>query len=103
MQRGPCLARSARCQHWAGAACFALLFSVPAGAAEPEPRAPAEADPAQPPVPALAAEPDADGGEPRGSDAEPLRPSPSGVVTPPRALRTDVVYPAGATGSASVL
>jgi TonB family protein len=103
MQRGPRHALSASGQHWAGAACFALLFSVPAGAAEPERRAPAEADPAQPTVPALPAEPDADGGEPRATDAEAPQSSSSGAVTPPRPLRTDVVYPAGATGSASVL
>lgn len=74
---------------------------MPATAAEPEP-APAELDPAQPTVPALPAEPDAAPREPQGADTEPP-PASSGVVTPPRPIRTDVVYPAGATGAASVL
>ena len=100
MQRGARLARAAWNRGRFGVMGASLLYGPPALAAEPEPQLASEADPVQPIEPERAAEPGSP--RPRSADAEPPKPS-GGVVTPPRPLRTDAVYPAGATGSAEVL
>jgi hypothetical protein len=86
---------------------FALLSGVDlAGAAEPEPRVP-DSDPrggrgstAPAPAPSSPPTPPAVSSVPAPDAVQVL---PERAVTPPRVIAADVVYPAGATGSASVL
>lgn len=83
------------------AAAVMVSFGTPCAAAEPEPAAFAAPERAPTAAPDLAADPEAS--PPGATDDADDPPAPRPVVTAPRALDTELVYPAGATGSASVL
>lgn len=81
-------------------AALGVLLGAPV-AAEEEPRPPQSTDTeVVPPLEPLDPEKTR---EPVPGDAAPSGEAASSIVTPPRALHTEVVYPAGATGSARVL